>query len=153
MEAKSISRKAPLACDVSIFLFFFSDGMPILNNQKMKKKTSGNRGCMVAICHPQNITKTRSDYHQLKPFKGDWWINPRGSHSKPWEKKGFWLQCQCKKKRFVSILSLWACSCYTCTTDPGSQVGNSGVLEQKENMLNKKNIKFLFTLPTKSTHV
>ena len=84
--------------------------MPILNT-KNEKKTSGNRGCMVTICHPQNITKTRSDYHQLKPFKGDGESTPEVHIANPEKRKDSDFSANVKKKicfhsQLMSVLVL-----------------------------------------------
>lgn len=89
MEAKSISRKAPLACDVSIFL----DGLRMDANTKYGKKIETG-----AMCHPQNITKTRSGSHQLKPFKGDGESTP-GVNIAHEKRKDFEVSANVKKKK------------------------------------------------------
>ena len=124
MEAKSISRKAPLACDVSIFL----DGLRMDANTKYGKKIETG-----AMCHPQNITKTRSGSHQLKPFKGDGESTP-GVNIAHEKRKDFEVSANVKKKRkhalylYVKFFHL-PTRIHPCVTIPSSWWQRAGMCQ------------------------
>ena len=58
------------------------------------------------MCHPQNMTKTRSGSHQLKPFKGDGESTP-GVNIAHEKRKDFEVSANVKKKENML---------YTCTS-------------------------------------
>ena len=66
----------PAMCRI---LYFFSDGMPILNTKNEKKQVETGVAWLLYVSL-KTSPKTRSDYHQLKhlkPFKGDGGSTPK----------------------------------------------------------------------------